>query len=238
MAALHDLEVKTSDIQNALLTAPCSEKVHTTLGTEFGENKGNTAIIVRALYGLASSGASFRNQLTDCMHHLGYKSCLAGTDLWYKPDVRKEDKYKYYSYVILYVDDCLCIHHSAEEDLIKIETFFKMKAGSIGDPDIYFGSTVKPMKMNNGVKAWAIIPSKYVNEAVNNCEKWVQENTPGHKQGNRATNPFPTDNDPDLDTTNEHDEDQAAYYQSKIGILHWIIELGRIDIATEVSLLA
>ena len=32
---LNDLEVKTSDIQNAYLTAPCSEKVHTTLGTEF-----------------------------------------------------------------------------------------------------------------------------------------------------------------------------------------------------------
>ena len=48
LAALNDLEVKTSDIQNAYLTAPCSEKVHTTLGTEFGENKGKTAIIVRA----------------------------------------------------------------------------------------------------------------------------------------------------------------------------------------------
>ena len=61
---------------------------------------------------------------------------------------------------------------------------------------------------------------------------------PEHKQGNRATNQFPTDYDPDLDTTNELDEDQATYYLSQIGILHWIVELGRIDIATEVSLLA
>ena len=29
LAALNDLEVKTSGIQNACLTAPCSEKVHT-----------------------------------------------------------------------------------------------------------------------------------------------------------------------------------------------------------------
>ena len=81
------------------------------------------------------------------------------------------------------------------------------------------------MKMNNGVTAWAISPSKYVNEAVNNCEKWIQENLPEHKQGNRATNPFPTDYDPDLDTTNELDEDQETYYQSQIGIcvglLNW-----------------
>ena len=94
------------------------------------------------------------------------------------------------------------------------------------------------MKMNNGVTASAISPGKYINEAVNNCEKWVQENMPGHKQGNRATNPFPTDYDPDLDTTNELDQNQAIYYQSQIVILHWIDELGRIDIATEVSLLA
>ena len=40
LAALNALEVKTSDIQNAYLTASCSEKVYTTLGTAFGENKG------------------------------------------------------------------------------------------------------------------------------------------------------------------------------------------------------
>ena len=48
-----------------------------------------------------------------------------------------------------------------------------MKAGSIGDTDIYLGAKVKKMRMNNGVTAWAIIPSKNVNEAVNNCEKWI-----------------------------------------------------------------
>ena len=238
LAALNDLEMKTSDIQNAYLTAPCSEKVHTTLGTEFGENKGKTTVIVRSLYGLASSGESFRNPLADCMCHLGYKSGLADPGLWYKPEVRGEGKYKYHSYVLLYVDDCLCIHHSAEEELNKIDKFFKMKAGSIGDPDIYLGAKVKAMKMSNGVTAWAISPSKYVNEAVNNYEKWILENMPEHKHSSRATNPFPTDYDPDLDTTNELDEDHTTYYQSQIGILHWIVEMGRIDIATEVSLLA
>ena len=171
LAALNDLEVKTSDIQNAYMTAPCSEKVHTTLGTKFGESKGKTAIIVRALYGLPSSGASFRNHLTDCMCRLGYKSCLADSDLWYQPDMGEEDKCKCYSYVLLYVDDCLCIQHSSEGELNKTDKNFKMKAGSIGDPDIYLGAKVEPMKMNNCVTAWAISPSKYANEAVTNCEK-------------------------------------------------------------------
>ena len=90
-----------SDVQNAYLTAPCAEVFHTTLGAEFGEDAGKTAIIVQALCSLASAGASFRNHLADCMQHLGYTSCLTDPDLWYRPMVRPEDNYNYYSYVLL-----------------------------------------------------------------------------------------------------------------------------------------
>ena len=85
------------------------------------------------------------------------------------------------------------------------------------------------MKMNKGVTAWTISLSKYVNEAVNNSEKWIQENMPENKHSSRATNPFPTDYHPDLDTTNDLDEDQATYYQPHIGILPWIVELGHLQ---------
>ena len=40
IAALNDLEVKASDVKNAFLTAPCTEKVWTTLGPEFGDDCG------------------------------------------------------------------------------------------------------------------------------------------------------------------------------------------------------
>ena len=46
IAALNDLDAKTSDVKNAFLTAPCDEKVWTTLGPD----EGKKAIIVRALY--------------------------------------------------------------------------------------------------------------------------------------------------------------------------------------------
>ena len=38
------------DVQNAFLTAPCSELFHMTLGPVFGEDQGMTEVIVRALY--------------------------------------------------------------------------------------------------------------------------------------------------------------------------------------------
>ena len=65
LAALNDLEVKASDIQNAYLTAPNAEKIWTCLGPEHGTNSGKHAIITRALYGLKSARALFRNHLTD-----------------------------------------------------------------------------------------------------------------------------------------------------------------------------
>ena len=66
MAALNDLEVQAAaDIQNAYITAPVSEKIWTRLGPEFGSGSDKTAIIVHALYGLKSAGASFRKHLAD-----------------------------------------------------------------------------------------------------------------------------------------------------------------------------
>ena len=54
-AMLNDLEVKASDVQNAYLTMPCSEKIYTRLGPEFGADKDKLVIIVHALYGLKSA---------------------------------------------------------------------------------------------------------------------------------------------------------------------------------------
>ena len=42
IAALNDLEVKASDVMNAFLTAPCAEKIWTTLGPDFGDNAGGS----------------------------------------------------------------------------------------------------------------------------------------------------------------------------------------------------
>ena len=238
IAALNDLEVQTADVPNASLTAPCSELIHMTLGPEFGEDQGKTAVIVQALYGLTSAGASFRNHVADCMCHLGYHSCIADPDLWYKPMVCPEDNFKYYSYVLLYVGDCLCICHNGEQKLHKTDKFFKMKDGSIGNPDIYLRAKAKQMELPNGVKAWALSSINYIQEAMHNCEKYLAHSMNGRKLTQKALNPFPGDYDPDLDTTDALKDDQATYFQSQTRILRWMVELGRVDIATDVSLLS
>ena len=89
LAALNDLEAKTSDIQNAYFNAPCLDKIWTTLGSELGPDLvGKKYLVVRALYGLKSAGALFRNHLAECTRNLGYLLCLADPDLWFKEETR------------------------------------------------------------------------------------------------------------------------------------------------------
>ena len=162
IAALNDLDVRMADIQNTYIKAPVIKKIWTVVGQEFGPDAGKTAIIVRSLYGLNSSGAAFWNHLVDCMTHLGYKPCLADPDLWMKPMVRPDDGLQYYAYVLCYVDDVLAIGHDVENVLKMIDKYFGLKPGSLGDPNQYLGAKLKKMRLHNGVEAWAFSPSQYV----------------------------------------------------------------------------
>ena len=87
IAALNNLQAKAGDVINAYVTAPCSEKMWTVLGKEFGADQGKKAIIVRALYGLKSSDAAFHAHLADCTRSIGYTPCRGDNYLWMKPEI-------------------------------------------------------------------------------------------------------------------------------------------------------
>ena len=72
IAALNDLEVKLGNILNSYVQAPVTKKVWTTLGPEFSNDAGKSAVIVKALYGIKSAGAAFKGHLGWCMESLGY----------------------------------------------------------------------------------------------------------------------------------------------------------------------
>ena len=73
--------------------APNRENIWIVIGPEFGDNAGMSAIIVRALDGVKSVGASFGAHLVQCMQELGCDQCKADPDLWMKPETRPEDKF-------------------------------------------------------------------------------------------------------------------------------------------------
>jgi hypothetical protein len=173
LAALNDLDVKMADIENAYLTAPITEKVWTVLGPEFGDDAGKRALIVRALYGLKSSGAAFRNHLAECMKHLGWHPCRSDRDLWMKAETRPDDGVLYWAYILIYVDDILCVHHEPGSPLAKLDEYLKMKEGSIQFPTFYLGAKLKKTVLPNGVVTWGMSSSKYVQSAVQNVKEYL-----------------------------------------------------------------
>ena len=119
--ALNGLDVWAADVQNTFLQDPCSEKYYTVCGLEFGsEFISKLDIIVRADFGLKCAGADFRNHLRNCMGHLGYESCKADSDVWMRSSTRT-DGLDYYEYILLYVDDCLCISENPKPAILQVD---------------------------------------------------------------------------------------------------------------------
>ena len=85
-AALNGLPVCGADIQNAYLQAPASEKHFIVCGPEFGlEHQGRYAKIVCALYGGKSAGADYWRHIRCAMQEMGFQSCKADSDVWFRP---------------------------------------------------------------------------------------------------------------------------------------------------------
>ena len=66
----------------------------------------------------------------------------------------------------------------------------------------------------------------------------MSEHNKHWKMPNKADTPLTTTYRPELDVSRELTVDDAAYYQSLIGILRWIVELGRVDVCLEVSMMS
>jgi hypothetical protein len=80
LAALNGLDVMACDLENAYLNAPCVEKIWFKGGIECGSDK--VGVVVRALYGLKSAGASWHATLAQALHDIGFVSTIADPDVW------------------------------------------------------------------------------------------------------------------------------------------------------------
>ena len=170
------------------------------------------------------------------MKHLKFHSCLADPDVWMRAAMSDEGQ-EYYEYVLLWTDDCLVISHRPEYVLREeIGKYFKLKEESIGPPKIYLGGKMRQVQLENGNHSWSFSSAQYVKSAVKNVESKIV--TEGRKLLKRASTPLMYNYKPEEDNSSELSPEDASYYQSLIGILRWIVELGRIDICCEVSMMS
>jgi hypothetical protein len=80
-----------------------------------------------------------------------YTSCKADPDLWLKAVTRLEDNVHYYTYILCYVDNILCIHHDPMLVMNEFNGYLPLKPSPVGDPDIYLGPKLKQTGLLSGV---------------------------------------------------------------------------------------
>ena len=240
IAALNDLDVLSADVQNAYLNAPTKERVYTTAGLEFGpQYVGRPVLIVRALYGLKSSGARWRDHMAATLREGGFFSCYADPDVWMRKQVRP-DGFKYWEYVLCYVDDLLVISHDPKAVMDYMSSKYTLKDGSVKPPDTYLGASISKWTIHDAEDPekprWAMSSDAYVQRAIDDVERKLAEVE--QRLVSKASTPLSADYRPELDTTPLLDDARTNYYQGLIGVLRWMCELGRIDIIVAVSMLS
>ena len=201
--------------------------------------KGVVVKIVRALYGLKSRGASWRAMFNSSILEMRFKPIIADPDAYRRANA-KPDGFMYYEYILVYVDDVLIISHSPQEHLERIKATYELNPNSVGPPKRYLGADVENTtcpKDQTGKEYWSFSAYSYVVNAVKNLSMLLLEEERYLKLS--ASTPFPsTTYRPELDTSEECGEEMATRYMQLIGILRWAVELGRLDIHTEVALLS
>jgi Reverse transcriptase (RNA-dependent DNA polymerase) len=218
-AELNNLEIMVGDVSSAYLEAYTQEKVCFVAGPEFGPLEGHLLVIVRALYGLRTSGARWHDRLSDILQTLGFYPSKADPDVWLK------ECESHYEYILVYVDDLMFIgkHPQAFFDLLINDHGFQLKG--VGKPSYHLGGDF--FRDADGTLAWGA--NSYVKKMIINYETMF-----GNKPHEYNT-PMAEKDHPEIDNTELLDATGIKQYQSLIGALQWLVTLGRFDIQLTVA---
>lgn len=215
------LEALCGDIGNAYVTAYTKEKVFCVAGPEFGDRQGMTVVIKKALYGLASSGARFHDHLADTFRNMGFKMTRYDRDVWIRPSADG----KSYEYICTHVDDFCIFSRTPQLVMEQITAVYTVK--SQGPPEYYLGNDFKRDKKNR----WRIGSMKYVKESLRRVESMF-----GILMKHDV--PMVNGDHPEMDDSQILSGDMHQKYQMLVGILNWIVALGRLDICFATSSLS
>ena len=216
---VNGLSVGVGDIGSAYLEAFTREKVCFIAGPEFGPLAGHLLVIVRALYGLRTSGARWHDRLSDVLREMGFTQCKADPDLWMK------DCGTHYEYVLVYVDDIMFIGMDPHSFFEALTNDFGFKLKGVGPPSYHLGGDF--FRDADGTLAWGA--SSYVKKMIINYEVMFGE------KPKEYSSPIDEKDHPEIDTSEELDEMGIKRYQSLIGTLQWLVTLGRFDIHLSVA---
>ena len=121
IAELNHLKLWATDIGKAYLESYTKEKVYIKAGPEFGEREGHYLVIVKALYGLKSSGLRWHERFADALRNMDFFPSKAEHDIWMR------DKGDHYKCIAVCVDDLLIASKDPESIISELEDKYHNK---------------------------------------------------------------------------------------------------------------
>ena len=225
LAELNQLELWGADISSAYLLADTKEKVFFIAGPEFGDREGHILFIVKAQYGLRTSGVRWHEKLFDVLKDIGFTPSLV-PDIYMRRNT-KPDGTEVWEYVATYVDDLLAAMINPQElvDALQGEPY-NFECKGVGPLTYHLGSNFE--RDEDGTLKW--IPRKYIDRMLDQFNR-LFDNEP-LKSKKYCSSPLEHGDHPELDESDILNPDMTAKYQSLIGCFQWLITLGRFDIQT------
>ena len=101
---------------------------------------------------------------------------------------------------------------------------------------MYLGAGLTKMMNETNHDCWAMSSYRYYNAAVANVEEALKKTS--LRLPSKCTNSLANGYRPEVGTTSEIKSDGLQYYQELSRVLRWTVEIGRLDILLEVSLMS
>ena len=137
--------------------------------------------------------------------------------------------------MLVYVDDLMCIIHKALETMSELQRFTKFKRDKVEDPTMYLGATLEKKRLGDK-DMWTMSSRDYIKAAIDTVEDQME--VFALKFPSKAVAPMIQGYAPDFDASEELDSKGVTFFQEMILILRWAIEIGRVDIYLEVSIIS
>ena len=226
LAELNGMIPYATDISSAYLEAYTTERVCIRAGPEFGDLEGHLLIVIKALYGLRTSGKMFIELLADCLINLGFTRSRAEDSIFMK----KSDDGKVYEYVATYCDDLCIISKNPDRILHELQSDpWNFKFKGTGPLNFHLGCGFNRDKDGT----LCVDPGKYIKRMEEAYERLF-----GEKPRDKCRSPLPKGDHPELDHSEFLGEEETEIYQSLIGSMQWAVSIGRFDIQVAVMTLS
>jgi hypothetical protein len=162
-------------------------------------------------------------RFSDCLCAEGFFPCKAEPDIWMRP------KNRVYECIAVYVNDLAIAMADLQEFVDVLEKKHKFKLKGTGTIAFHLGCDF--FRDDEGILGMA--PKKYSEKMMMGYKQMF-----GEKPSTKVHYPLEKGDHPELDASEQLDQNRVQQYQLLIGSLQWAISLGRFDIATAVMSLS